>query len=74
MRALVPAGYSMAQLALRWILMFDAVSAAIPGAKNIQQATQNAQASDMPPLSEETMHKLATIYEADIRPQVHQRW
>lgn len=73
-RALVPAGYTMAQLALRWILMFDAVSTAIPGAKNIQQAAQNAQASDMPTLSDETMGKLATIYEGDIRPQVHQRW
>jgi aryl-alcohol dehydrogenase-like predicted oxidoreductase len=73
-RPLVPEGYSMAQSALRWILMFDAVSAAIPGAKNIQQATQNAQASDMPSLSEETMDKLEKNYENHIRSQVHQRW
>ncbi len=41
LRPLVPPGATMAQLALRWILMFDAVTCAIPGAKNEQQARDN---------------------------------
>lgn len=74
LRPLVPAGMTMAQLALRWILMFDAVSCAIPGAKNPAQAEGNAKASDFPPLSEELMKKIRDIYEARIKPLVHQSW
>jgi len=73
-RPLVPAGVSMAQFALRWILMFDAVSCAIPGARNRQQAVDNAAAAKLPPLSDETMAQLRAIYDKYIRSQVHQRW
>jgi aryl-alcohol dehydrogenase-like predicted oxidoreductase len=73
-RPLVPEGVTMAQFALRWTLMFDAVSCAIPGAKNRQQAVDNARASDLPPLSDEVMAQLKTIYDEQIRAQVHQRW
>jgi aryl-alcohol dehydrogenase-like predicted oxidoreductase len=73
-RPLVPEGATMAQAALRWILMFDAVTCAIPGAKNPAQAADNAAASDLPPLSEETMAALRDIYDRRIRPHVHQRW
>jgi aryl-alcohol dehydrogenase-like predicted oxidoreductase len=72
LRALVPAEVSMAQFALRWILMFDAVSTVIPGAKNSQQEEQNAAAADLPPLSPETMQKVADIYRQRVRPLVHQ--
>src|SRR6266581_512593 len=41
LRTLVPQGASMAQLALRWILMFPEVTSAIPGAKNAEQAEGN---------------------------------
>ena len=74
LRGLVPAGYTMSQLALRWILMFDAVSCVIPGAKNRLQATQNAEASAMPALSEDVMAQIRRIYEDKIRVQVHHRW
>jgi len=73
-RPLVPEGMTLAQFALRWILMFEAVSTAIPGAKNAQQATDNAKASDLPALSDETMIALQGIYERYIWEQVHQRW
>ena len=73
-RPLVPEGMTLAQFALRWILMFEAVSTAIPGAKNAQQAMDNAKASEFPPLSDETMADLGQIYEKYIREQVHQRW
>ncbi len=71
---LVPGGMTMAQFALRWILMFEAVSAAIPGAKNAQQAEDNAKASEFPPLGEETLLQLGDIYKKYFQKQVHQRW
>ena len=74
LRPLVPPGVSMAQFALRWILMFDAVSLAIPGAKNSRQAADNAAAADLPPLDEATMRRTVEIYDQLIREQVHQRW
>jgi aryl-alcohol dehydrogenase-like predicted oxidoreductase len=74
LRALVPEGATMAQFALRWILMFDAVTCAIPGAKTPAQATDNAAASDLPPLDEETMQAVRDLYDRLIRPYVHQRW
>ncbi len=74
LRPLVPAGVTMAQFALRWILMFDAVSCAIPGAKNRQQAADNARAANLPPFGPESMAQIQAIYDAYIREQVHQRW
>jgi aryl-alcohol dehydrogenase-like predicted oxidoreductase len=74
LRELVPAEYSMAQFALRWILMFDAVSLAIPGAKNPKQAGENAAASEMPAFGDQKMDKIRGIYDRYIREQVHQRW
>lgn len=74
LRPLVPAGASMAQFALRWILMHASVSLAIPGAKNPAQAVDNAAASELPPLEAATMEHLRAIYDQFIRPQVHQRW
>jgi aryl-alcohol dehydrogenase-like predicted oxidoreductase len=72
-RPLVGSG-TMAQFALRWILMFDAVTVVIPGARNAAQARSNAEAADLPPLKPETMAELRTISDRDIRPHVHQRW
>jgi aryl-alcohol dehydrogenase-like predicted oxidoreductase len=74
LRPLVPAGYTLAQLAMRWILMFEAVTCAIPGAKRAAQEEENARAADMPPLSEETMRKVREVYEKRIKEQVHQYW
>ena len=74
LRALVPEGATLAQLALRWILEFDAVSTIIPGAKTPDQARANAAAADLPPLSAETMQTIAGLYRQRIAPQVHQRW
>lgn len=73
-RALLPEGVTLAQFALRWILMFDAVSCAIPGAKNPAQMEDNAAAAELPPLSEVQMLKIREIYGKYIRAQVHHRW
>lgn len=73
-RKRVPAGMSMPQFALRWILMFDAVTCAIPGGKTAEQIADNCGASDLPPLSDETILRVATIYAEKIAPLVHHRW
>jgi aryl-alcohol dehydrogenase-like predicted oxidoreductase len=74
LRPLVPEGASMAQLALRWILMSEAVTAAIPGARTADQALANAEAADLAPLTDETMVRIRELYERYARPLVHQRW
>jgi aryl-alcohol dehydrogenase-like predicted oxidoreductase len=74
LRALVPAGATMAQMALRWILMSDAVTAAIPGAKTPDQARANAAAADLAPLPPAAMERIAALYEERVKPLVHQRW
>jgi aryl-alcohol dehydrogenase-like predicted oxidoreductase len=74
LRPLVPDGTSLAQLALRWILMHPGVSTVIPGARNPGQAAANAAASDVPALGEEAMSRIARVYEERIAPHVHQRW
>ncbi len=73
-RKLLAGDASMAQLALRWILMSDAVTVAIPGARNAKQARSNAAAAALPPLDPGVMAELTAIYDQDIRPLVHQRW
>ncbi|SHO63170.1 Predicted oxidoreductase [Pseudoxanthobacter soli DSM 19599] len=64
----------MAQFALRWILAFDAVTVVIPGARNPAQAASNAAAADLPAPTDEQMAAIRAIYDARIRPYVHQRW
>ena len=74
LRSLVPPGATLAQLALRWILMSAAVTAAIPGAKRPDQARANAAAADMAPLPAATMERIRELYEERAKPLVHQRW
>ncbi len=74
LRTLVPAGMTLTQMALRWILMFPAVTCAIPGAKRPSQVEENISAADLPALSEETMSKVRDVYERLVRLQVHHYW
>jgi len=74
LRRFVPQGASMAQFALRWILMFDAVTCTIPGAKRPSQAEDNVGAAALPPLSGDALAAAAEVYERLIKPHVHQRW
>lgn len=73
-RKLVPEGASMAQFALRWILMHEAVTVVIPGARNGEQAKANAAASDLAALSADVMAASREVYERLIAPHVHHRW
>jgi len=74
LRALVPPNTSLAQFALRWITMFPEVTTAIPGAKTPQQAEENTQAVNVPPLADATIQQVQAIYDELIAPQVHHRW
>ena len=65
---------TLAQLALRWILEFPAVTCAIPGAKRPAQVAENIAASDLKPLSKDTMKQIDALYDTQIRPLVHQYW
>lgn len=73
-KQVIPRSFTLPQLALKWILMHDAVSTTIPGAKSPQQVSDNSTASDLPRLSDQTMKQLETIYTNHIKPQVHHRW
>jgi aryl-alcohol dehydrogenase-like predicted oxidoreductase len=74
LKGLVPAGATLAQFALRWILEFPALTCAIPGAKRPAQVAENLAASAMEPLSKETTKKIDAIYAGQIKPLVHQYW
>jgi aryl-alcohol dehydrogenase-like predicted oxidoreductase len=74
LKELVPEGYTLAQLALRWILMHPAVSCAIPGARRTDQVEDNSAAAEMPPLSDETMDRIREIYDRHVRQEVHGLW
>ena len=73
-RKLVPAGASMAAFALKWILMNEAVTVVIPGARNEAQAKSNAAAADLAAISTEVMTATKEIYARLVAPHVHQRW
>lgn len=73
-KTVVPAGISLTQFALRWILMFDAVTCAIPGGKRPAQVAENCAAADLPALPKDAMEAVRETYASLIAPQVHQRW
>ncbi len=74
LRPLVPAGATLAQLALRWILMFPEVSAAIPGGRTARQVEENVGATALPALSDEDLRHVADVYDRRLRASVHGRW
>jgi aryl-alcohol dehydrogenase-like predicted oxidoreductase len=74
LRQFVPPGQTMAQMALRWILMFPEVTCAIPGAKRPQQAEENIQAASLPPLPDSMIAGIRNIYDQFVRPYVHHYW
>lgn len=73
-RALVPENATMAQTALCWILMFDAVTCVIPGAKNPSQAEDNARASQLPAFTDDQMQIVEAVYNKYVRQPVHYMW
>jgi len=69
-KSFVPEGMTMAQMAIRWILDYDAVSVVIPGASSPEQAQLNAKVSDLPPLSKELHKKLSEIYTNEVHKYI----
>ncbi len=74
LRALLPAGATLAQFALKWILMHEAVSCVIPGGKRAEQVTANCAASDLRDLGPESIEAVRSVYERLVKSHVHQRW
>jgi aryl-alcohol dehydrogenase-like predicted oxidoreductase len=74
LKELTPKKATLAQMALKWILEFPEVTCSIPGAKRPAQVAENIAASDLPPLPQATMKKIRAIYDAQIKPLVHQYW
>lgn len=74
LRPFAPPGMSLAQFAMRWILMFPAVTCVIPGGRNLNQVKENTHTSDLPELPDEAMRKISDIYAKHIKPLVHHYW
>ena len=74
LRGIVPEGMALTGLALRWILMFEAVSCAIPGARRPAQVAGNVLAADLPSLSPQVMAAVRDLYERRVRRHVHHFW
>ncbi|MCP1503534.1 aryl-alcohol dehydrogenase-like predicted oxidoreductase [Curtobacterium herbarum] len=71
--ASLPEGVSVPQAALAWVVAQEGVTAAIPGARNAEQARSNAAAGslDLPADLDATVHEL---YDRWFRATVHERW
>jgi aryl-alcohol dehydrogenase-like predicted oxidoreductase len=74
LRGVLPAGQTLAQFALRWILDQPGVSVVIPGARNPKQAKDNTVAAGLPPLDAKAADTVREVYDELIRPLIHDRW
>jgi aryl-alcohol dehydrogenase-like predicted oxidoreductase len=73
LKLITPEGFSLSQLALKWILMHEAVSVIIPGAKNSDQVLKNISASSLPDIHD-LMQKIEDIYNTHLKTDIHPRW
>lgn len=71
---LAPAGATMAQFALRWVIDQPGVSTVIPGARSPEQAKANAAAADLEPLSADVLAAVEEVYRDVVAPEVAGRW
>jgi aryl-alcohol dehydrogenase-like predicted oxidoreductase len=74
LRPLVKGEITMAQFALRWVLMRPEVTCVIPGAKRPDQVLDNCAAADLPEISADTLKAVEALYMNSIRPLVHHYW
>ena len=70
----LPEGYPLTHAALQWILRRPEVSTIIPGASRAEQVDSNLAAAEAAPLSDDVLKKIQGLYEAGIKPLVHQLW
>jgi aryl-alcohol dehydrogenase-like predicted oxidoreductase len=74
LRALVPPGMKLPELALRFVASFPAVTCSIPGARRPEQVEQNVAAGLAGPLDTKLLQAVTSLYESDVKPFVHQLW
>jgi aryl-alcohol dehydrogenase-like predicted oxidoreductase len=70
LKSWLPSGMTMAQMAMRWILDFPAVTTVIAGASRPGQVVENASVSDLPSLSQDHHQKLATFYDDKVEAHI----
>ena len=73
LKKIIPTGITLSQLSLRWILMHDAVSVVIPGAKNKNHVNSNTSSSEVNEISS-LMSEIQNIYTKYFFDDVHHRW
>jgi aryl-alcohol dehydrogenase-like predicted oxidoreductase len=61
-------------LALKWILMNEAVSTVIPGISNPNQLNENLLVNDFPDLTDPQLLFINKLYQQKIKPIVHHLW
>ncbi|WIB26447.1 aldo/keto reductase [Curtobacterium sp. MCSS17_015] len=71
--ASLPEGVSVPQAALAWVVAQDGVTAAIPGARNAEQARSNAAAGSLE-LPADLDATVQDLYDRWFRATVHERW
>ena len=74
LKKMVPEGMSLAQMSLRWILDFDAVTVVIPGSKSPLQIPDNAYATDLPSLPKSLHNKLSNFYNENISQYIRGKY
>lgn len=70
LKPLVPDGWTLADLALRWCLDHEAVGVIIPGARNPAQVRANVRAGALPPLGAERHAQLAAFYRENVAAHI----
>ncbi len=74
LKKLFPNYTNLAPIALQWILSFKAISCVIPGASKASQLESNLSVYDLPPLTEDTIAAMNSIYTKYIKPKVDTLW
>lgn len=74
LKKMVPEGMSLAQMSLRWILDFDAVTVVIPGSKSPLQVPDNASATDLTSLPKPLHNKLSNFYNENISQYIRGKY
>ena len=73
LKKILPKGFSLSQLALKWILLQDGITVVIPGAINENQVNENANVSRMKDIHS-LIPQIKNIYDKYIKEDVHNKW
>ena len=73
LKKILPKNFTLAQLALKWILMHQEITVVIPGAINTKQVQMNSDVSDLDEI-DYLYEKINNIYVDYIKNDVHDKW